>query len=339
MTCALCKEREADKKNTHFLTDGVIRSCLNLDGSKERDKGFYFSLSNDNAFVEFNFQRGTSIDKLEASLGRKVSDNEIEKAKGNPFSVDNIFCSICESYFTKIENKFIAETLPKFRNVNLTAVDKIVDDDVKSIRLFFYLQVWRTSICDDTLKISGDTSENLRLVILNFTSIESNELNHFPISVTYLETVGDEQEYTTNYVGYSSDINPNLIFFNDFVIQFYEKEDTVRYFDFHGLNDCRKFKELINYKEQQFIFNILSNYRRKELLKEIVTAEIVKQTINYYTDTFKKLWLKLFGVYPQSQMIQEYLKTLVGDSDFYILQYTKENLIEITLKFLQDKIK
>ncbi len=339
MTCALCRERDADKKNTHFLTDGIIRSCLNLDGSKEREKGFYFDLSNDNAFVEFNFQRGTSVDKLEASLGRQVSDDEIEKAKAIPFSVDNVFCSVCESYFTEIENKFIADTLPKFRNSNLSATDRMSFDDVKSIRLFFYLQVWRTSVCDDTLKISGDASENLRQIILNFKAIKESDLNHFPISITYLETVGDEQEYTTNYVGYSSDTNPNLIFFNDFVIQFYESEDTIRYFDFYGLNDNETFKDTLNYKEQKFLFNIFSNDRRKQLLKDFITAEKVKQTINSYADTFAKLWLKLFGVYPPSQTTQEYLKTLVGDSDFHILKYTKENIIEVTLKFLQDKIK
>jgi hypothetical protein len=339
MTCALCKEREADKKNTHFLTDGIIRSCLNLDGSKEREKGFYFDLSSDNAFVEFNFQRGTCIDKIEESLGRQVSDVEIEKAKAIPFSVDNVFCSVCESFFTEIENKFITETLPKFRNTNLSETDKTGFDAVKSIRLFFYLQVWRTSVCDDTLKVSGDASENLRQIILNFKIIKDSELNHFPISVTYLETIGDEEEYTTNYVGYSSDTNPNMIFFNDFVIQFYESEDTIRYFDFYGLNSNGTFKELINYKEQKFLFNIFTNHKRKQLLNGFITAERVKQTINSYADTFAELWLKLFGVYPPSQTTQEYLKTLVEESDFHILKYTKENIIEVTLKLLQDKIK
>ena len=339
MTCALCKEREADKKNTHFLTDGIIRSCLNLDGSKEREKGFYFDLSNDNAFVEFNFQRGTSVDKLEASLGRQVSDDEIQKAKAIPFSVDNVFCSVCESYFTEIENKFIAETLPKLRNANLSATDKIGFDDVKSIRLFFYLQVWRTSICDNTLKISADASENLRQIILNFKTINDSELNHFPVSVTYLETVGDEHEYTTNFVGYTNDKNPNLIFMNDFVIQFYENADAVKYFNFYGLNNEAHYKELLNCKEQQFLINIFSNDSRKQLLKDFITAERVKQTIQYYTDCFAKLWVKLFGVYPPSQTTQEYLKTLVGESDFHILKYTKENVVDVTLKFIQDKIK
>jgi len=61
MICALCKNREADKKNTHYLTDGIIRSCLNQDGSGDREKGFYFDLSNKSSYVEFNFQRETSV--------------------------------------------------------------------------------------------------------------------------------------------------------------------------------------------------------------------------------------------------------------------------------------
>jgi hypothetical protein len=83
--CALCKENTADKTNIHHLTDGIIRSCLNQDGSGEREKGFYFDVSNNTAFVEFNFQRGTSIDKLEESLGRQSTDEEIDKAKQIPF--------------------------------------------------------------------------------------------------------------------------------------------------------------------------------------------------------------------------------------------------------------
>ena len=137
MTCALCKAREANKKNTHFLTDGIIRSCLNLDGSKKREKGFYFNLSNDNPFIEFNFQRETPINKLKSSLAREVTDEENEKAKSIPFSVDNVFCSVCENYFTEIESKFINELLPIFRNTDLTDKDITNLTDIKTVRLFF----------------------------------------------------------------------------------------------------------------------------------------------------------------------------------------------------------
>lgn len=338
MTCALCKEREANKKNTHFLTDGIIRSCLNLDGSKEREKGFYFDLSNDNAFIEFNFQRGTSIDKLKSSLGREVTDEEIEKAKSIPFSVDNVFCSVCENFFTDIESKFISEILPSFRNNDLADKNTINLIDLKTVRLFFYIQIWRTAVCDGTLKISADTAENLRQIILNYKTVDANEIKHYPLAITYLQTIGDEAEYTTNYVGYTSDRNPNLIIMNDFVIQFYEGCDAVSFFNFYGLTTEQNYKQFINFNEEQFIVNIFQNDKRKQFLQEFIKTERVKQTIQYYADRFRELWLKLFGVHPPLQTTQEYLHVLTSGNEFNVLKYTKENVLEVTAKFIHRKI-
>ncbi len=56
MVCALCLDKEATKKNTHYLTDGIIRSCLNLEGSNEREKVFYFDMSTKTAGIDFNFR-------------------------------------------------------------------------------------------------------------------------------------------------------------------------------------------------------------------------------------------------------------------------------------------
>ena len=338
MTCALCKEREANKKNTHYLTDAIIRSCLNLGGDNNREKGFYFDLSNDNAFIEFNFQRGTSVDKLETSLGREVSDEEIEKAKAIPFSVDNVFCSICESKFTEIENIFLKEILPLFRNSDLKGIGRVTLNDIKSVRLFIYLQVWRTAICDDVLIISPETSENLRQLILNFKTVSPDELNHYPLSITYLQTAGDEISFTSNYVGYTNDRLPNLIIMNDFIIQFYENPEGIKFFDFYGLTSEMEYEELINYKEEQFVVNIFEDGKRKQLLEDFVKAEKVKQTIQYYSDRFRELWLKIFGVYPPPQTTQEYLKIVTSTSKYKVLQYTRENIMELTVQFIQSKL-
>src|SRR5687768_3219748 len=101
MKCALCQIREADKKNTHFLTDSIIRSCLNFDGSNEREKGFYYDISTDKTFTDFNFQR-VGEEVIEKAVGRLATDEELEKARKIPFSVDYVFCTACESIFTKI---------------------------------------------------------------------------------------------------------------------------------------------------------------------------------------------------------------------------------------------
>lgn len=205
MTCALCKEKEANKKNTHYLTDGIIRSCINFEGSQGREKGFYFDISTNNPFSNLHIQRETPTEKTEIVIGRKVTDEESEKSKAEPNAgaVDNVFCSDCESHFTEIETKFMNKILPKFRGADLTGIDRTFLSDIITVRLFFYLQIWRSSVCRDDVTLSPNTSENLRKIILNYNNTKNaDELTQYPLAVTYLQTLGGAAEYTRNYVGY-----------------------------------------------------------------------------------------------------------------------------------------
>ena len=93
MTCKCCNKKDADKKNTHYLTDAIIRKCLNENGTNYREKGFMFGLSNKSPFVEFGFQRETKTQSIIDALGRQPSDDEINEAKKNAFSVDFFFCA------------------------------------------------------------------------------------------------------------------------------------------------------------------------------------------------------------------------------------------------------
>lgn len=339
MTCALCKEREANKKNTHYLTDGIIRSCLNQEGSGEREKGFYFDLSNNSAFVEFNFQRETSISKLEESLGREPTDDEIEKAKQIPFSVDYVFCSECEDIFTSIESSFIENILPKLRDTDLTDIADIEIAEYKEIKLFFYLQVWRTHICEQTLNLPEHIAENSRQIILNYSTVENVELTKFPLSITYLQTLGGVAEYTTNFVGFTNDKNPYLIFMNDFVIQFFESNEEFRFLDFYGLNTEPEFEDFLNQNEEVFKVNIFQNDERKQFLNDFIEGEKVKQTVQYYADSFNVMWKKLFGIVPQRHLTQEYLDLITGGDDDITTKYSKDRIIKLTREFIISKLK
>jgi hypothetical protein len=337
MTCALCQEREANKKNTHYLTDGIIRSCLNQDGSGEREKGFYFDLSNKSAFVEFNFQRETSIPKLEESLGREPTHEEIEKAKQIPFSVDYVFCSVCEDIFTSIESNFIDNILPKFRESDLNNNEEIEIAECREIRLFFYLQLWRTHICEQTLKLPEHIAESLREIILTYETVDNEELDKFPLSITYLQTLGGLKEYTTNFVGFTNDKNPYLIFMNDFIIQFFDSDEEIRFFDFHGLNSGN-YQEFVNQNEGEFKVKIVQNKERKQLLNDIIKGEKVKQTLKFYKDSFNKLWFMMFAGNPPIQITQEYINEITGD-EFDILKYSKERIVELTRDFIMKRLK
>jgi hypothetical protein len=161
MICKLCNLNEATKKNTHYLTDSIIRSALNIDGSNSRDKGFYFDMSNDKPSVEFNFQRSTPMEKFELETGRQTSDEENEMAKEILFSVDNVFCPDCEKLFGEIETPFIENILPKLRNSNLDGLTELTFEQSKIIRLFFYLQIWRNAICEDIFIPNEQSMEKL----------------------------------------------------------------------------------------------------------------------------------------------------------------------------------
>jgi len=75
--CRLCQSNEANKRNTHYLTDSIIRSVLNIDGSNDRDKGFSFNMSNDTPFIDMSIQRATPTEEFEKVTGRQLTDEEI----------------------------------------------------------------------------------------------------------------------------------------------------------------------------------------------------------------------------------------------------------------------
>ena len=267
ITCALCKNEKENKKNTHYLTDKIIRSCLNQDGCNEREKGLYYDISNTSPEIEFGFQRNTSIERVQQTLGRDTTDKEINNAKKNPFSVDTVFCKECEDIFTSIESKFITNILPLFREQNLNDKEELTHKDSKIIRLFFLLQIWRTSVCESTFVLSDTIKENLRNLILASFNASDKELKQYPLSVTYLQTLGGSNEFTRNAVGPTCDgKQPHIIFMNDFIIQFYEKESDIRFDNFYGLNSRNTFRKYININEDEFRFQILSDAKRKSFL-------------------------------------------------------------------------
>ncbi|CEN33542.1 hypothetical protein [Capnocytophaga cynodegmi] len=334
MICKLCKTQEADKKNTHYLTDSIIRGALNFDGSNEREKGFYFDMSNNTPFIEYNFQRNTPVDKVEERLGRNITDEEIEKAKTIPYSVDNVFCSSCEKHFTGIEEDFITKILPKFREANLTDFNEIVLEDVKTIRLFFYLQVWRTAVCCDSFKITEICNETLRNIILNYKSLNIDDINHYPLSITYLQTLGRKEAYTGNFVGYTNDSNPNLIMMNDFIIQFYEKSvDGTTFFDFCNLNNRENYKKYINYKENKFIFNIFSDRKRLQFLENFYIKYKGIPLISEMEEIFILLYEKIYKKKPSKELLDKFIKEITSIKDFNALQYSKETIIKKTQEF------
>ena len=326
--CKLCQEREANKKNTHYLTDAIIRTCLNLGGVNDREKGLYFALDNSNPFIDFNFQRLDEL-TLESTIGRKPTEDEIENAKSIPFSVDYVFCSQCEKLFTDIENPFTNNILPHFRKNDLTGHDILKEADLITIRNFFYIQIYRSAVCENILDFPEEFVEKLRTIIL-----AKNGDTSIPLSITYLQTLGGDANYTQNYIGFTSDKNPYIIFMNDFVIQVYENTDSIKFLPFYGLNEEESFQSYINYKEEHFMFYIFDDAKRKAFLNNVIVHEKVRKTIHQYRDMLDMFWRKLFGVDAPVQQKDRYIQSLINGDENNLIKYSKDQVFNFTVKYM-----
>ncbi|PQA93919.1 hypothetical protein SAMN05421796_1062 [Chryseobacterium piscicola] len=325
--CKFCQINDANKKNTHYLTDAIIRSCLNIEGSNNREKGLYFAINSKNPFIEFNFQR---LDEhtIENAIGRKPTDEEIENAKRIPFSVDYIFCSDCERKFTDIETKFIEKVLPKFRQDDLTNLNSISISDNLICRNFFYLQIFRSTICEEVFDLPKDFVDKLRKIL--FENIEDYTI---PLSVTYLQTTGGQENYTENYVGYTSDKNPFIIFMNDFIVQCYDRNENIKHLELYGLNNDN-YNDFININEEEFIFNIFQNDERKAFLSNLITNEKVKQTIINFENYFDEIWIRLFGTKAPSYQKEKYIKSVANQSQEKLNSLSQEEMYNFTFSYL-----
>lgn len=333
MICALCNTNEANKKNTHYLTDSIIRTCLNEDGSNVREKGFYFKMSSKTPYVNFNFQRGTSIQNLEETLGRLPTEDEIEKAKKIPYSVDFVFCNECEDIFTSIETPFIERILPTLREEDHEQTNELELEDVKVIKMFFYLQIWRTSISVESFKVNNEAMEDLRISILNYEQLTTEDIPVFPIHITYLNVIGEQINYTSNIICTITEQNSNLIIMNDFVLQFFENTESVNKIDFHGLYDYGNYLELVNTNNSIFKFKIFNNEDRLAFILKLQRIEKVQKSIATLQKLFSELWFSLFSSVPTPQIIDSYMIYLIADnSDLLLL--TEETVTQKTTEFI-----
>ena len=333
MTCKLCRENEANKKNTHYLTDAIIRNCLNEDGVNTREKGYMFEVSNSTPFIDFNFQRETSQNSILEALGREPSEEEIANAKQIAYSVDYVFCKSCEDIFTEIEEEFIQNILPRLRGNDLTLAKELLFDERIVIRKFFLLQVWRTAVCDPTFNIQLTLLDKLREIIFDKT-ISENKVIAIPLSIIYLNTIGDDCEYTKNLVGIGIIEGNYVIFLNDFVIQVFENEDLIKFIDIYGLNAKDTFHHFINLNEDMFVLKVLDNKQRIKVSIAYFTKEKVEKQLNFYRQTFQKQCLASFGQMPSERLTAAFIHGIIYDKDCSdAKRYTAERILQYSYSF------
>lgn len=327
MKCLFCQDREATKKNTHYLTDAIIRSALNEGGSNEREKGVYFGFDSKKAGVDFNFQRAATREKLEEILGRPATDEEIEKSKsGIECSVDDHFCPTCEDHFTKIENLFIEELLPQFRDVDLSGVTEIKVENVRLFRSFFLLQVLRSALCSDSYSLASGVIDDLRSILTDFKNVAIGELTKYPLIVTYLSSQGGLEEKTEGQVGFVSDPDGQIILMNNFVVQFFASPAEVKRLDYRNLNPPDSFDRYLNIGEAEFKVRVMSDEERHVLMPGMFEAKL-RDLANLFSDKFAAR----FGFEPAPHFFIDFVRRIAStDSEVPIgVRYANDRVVKI----------
>jgi hypothetical protein len=334
--CALCKDEEATKTNTHYLSDGIIRRALNEDGSNVRAKSLNFDLSPSTKDIEFKFGQKTSRSKLDEIYGREVTSEEIKKAMKIEFSVDCVFCPRCEKIFTSIEDRFYKEILPKLRNADLSDTDHITLADNELVRLFFYMQYWRTHVATGKMPLSSEIAEMMRLSVLNQSDMDSDLFYELPIHIAFLETLGDDMEYTKNPVGHNGSRSPYILMMNDFLIRLYEKNVASSYDSYHGLYNKETYQQMVNIDRGDFKIEIISDTTRKEFAKNYAGEEVGMNKAAQWASGFHRVYSEVYQEAPSHEQIHKLIQHIVFSGDEPLeLRYKPDTIEAKTIDFIQ----
>lgn len=337
--CKLCNLYKLPKPNTHYLSDFLIKTALNDEGSSKRGRGIYWGIDTSKSVVDFKFQTDAPIMKLEKLLGRSTTDVENYDARYNiDFAVSDSFCKSCEDIFTKIENDFNNQLLSKFRVDNLTGVNKIILNPYESklLRLFFLMQFWRTSVSTDSVKLPPNILELIRVKI--FTS-DYTDLEKIPLSVYYLQTVRgandddkSESYKTQNVISVVDKNDPHQIIINDFVIQLYDNT-TFKFDDFFGLNNASDYIIYLNHNIVSFEVKVIDNTNRLEFLKKYFSITAKKFLANMSWQFFKR-YVNEFQKLPNTNEINTYLNVLASNSN--MMTFTSEVQEKFDREYFKD---
>lgn len=179
--CFLCKKRTADKTGSHIIPNFLIQSSFADDKSKGRGNELIFPVS---IIADFRFGREVLPEKIENSIGRLPTEEEIENniAEPIPYIKDYIFCKECEERLGTIENLYSNAIIQVKGNNSLEEVDI-----QKHLSHLFWLSViWRISVTNFGFKFRSDTliQEEMRTILDNCLCLDANDI---PDSGKYID--------------------------------------------------------------------------------------------------------------------------------------------------------
>jgi hypothetical protein len=294
--CKLCLEREANQTGSHILTSWLIIPVFS-EGGSIRDYEIIFPPSSIATGRPPFIGRNVLPETIKAAIGRDMTEIELKLQNENqhPFTQDDVFCNICEKRFSVIEQEYSLIHKNKIKN-NQTS--QIFNIDGLTCRLFFLIQIWRTSIVKmKGFSLNKDFEKKLRNLLNDILDLDKSVLfdnltakamgiNQFPFYLIRLDPNIDFKFTDLNkYIS-----RPYFAFLGEYAIILYEKQKHLNSRpSLYGIDKLLKDNWLnINKTELQIGYiNATDFLPVKEAYKKFVVNEIVKIPIKIFKEAFR----------------------------------------------------
>ena len=167
--CLLCKCSRADKKGSHIVPSFLMKRINSHDGCLQRDHEVGFEIRSSE--VKAYFGRSIYRDVRE----EYTDDQSMMESRFNPDMLDYVFCSSCESWFSKLESSYAKSIDLKNKPDSLIINNKASGLDSM---LFWCSILWRCSVTRHFVNsLHPDFEKKLRRVLLK-KSIDGTNLQY-----------------------------------------------------------------------------------------------------------------------------------------------------------------
>ncbi|MDO7853422.1 hypothetical protein [Hymenobacter convexus] len=216
MNCLICKVREADFKGSHIIPHFIIAPGIS-DGSTTRDIEQSFRI--DGTGSDFSFGRSVLPEALEDTLGRPVTDEEIENNEHH-YVRDDIYCTQTEVQLSKFESLYNNQVSPPLLNA------VTLSDDLKRVAHFFWLSIiLRCSVVEfNGFKLAPDleqeVSDEVNAVLAESESEIRQKCLAQPLTRNiFIGYTGEPEDFTRNFtLLHPNKKSPYLLIINNYVI-------------------------------------------------------------------------------------------------------------------------
>lgn len=353
--CQICRQRPADKKNSHLLPSFLIAAAISKGGNTKRDFELTFSLSADD-FVESYYGRNITEETIQQVNGRSLTDEELANNK-NPFTADYIFCTACETALGHLESIFAERIYSRLKkgefntDINDSKGNIIVEvqkQDAALSQLFTYSLFFRCVVAKlQGLRMDTKLLERIRellLLILSDTIAETaskistnyEKLFPYPTILTFHQTPDDE-DATSNVVMIHHSRQPFFLFINDMTFQLFEKTKHINAsVEFlHGLSQVVSNTEVANKLESSYKIVVLSNERRKKILQNVFAFMVTKK-VAFFGRIFRLVHERIFYKKASEGLFQHFMHELTSNEASFGERYTLQHFALTMYQFLKN---